>query len=263
MDEILPAALGAITGLVLGLTGAGGGIVAVPLLVLVMHLSLAQAAPISLLAVALGASLGMILGLRQGTVRYRAALLLATAGLLASPLGIYFASILPNAVLLALFSVLLAFQAWRSRGTDASLQRQPLPCTLNAQSGKFVWQGTCALIMSLTGLLTGFLSGLLGVGGGFILVPSLSRNTELKMQSITATSLMVLTLVSLGGLLHWSAGPGIEWQVGRPFVLGAICGMAFARLGSARMPEMYQRRLFAGLCMLACIAMTTKLILSN
>ena len=66
-------ALGGCVGLILGLTGAGGAIMAVPLLVFGLHLQVAQAAPIALLAVGLSAALGAVLGLRKGQVRYRAA----------------------------------------------------------------------------------------------------------------------------------------------------------------------------------------------
>ena len=68
--------MGAAVGIVLALTGAGGGILAVPLLVFGLHLQMSQAAPVGLLAVGLAASVGALLGLREGVVRYRAALLI-------------------------------------------------------------------------------------------------------------------------------------------------------------------------------------------
>ncbi|HEX7638057.1 MAG TPA: sulfite exporter TauE/SafE family protein, partial [Burkholderiaceae bacterium] len=70
---LLAAALGAVVGLLLALTGAGGGILAVPLLVFGLHLGVARAAPIGLIAVGLSAAIAAALGLRAGIVRYRAA----------------------------------------------------------------------------------------------------------------------------------------------------------------------------------------------
>ena len=80
--SLLGAGLGAIIGAILALTGAGGGILAVPLLVFGLGLSMVEAAPIGLLAVGLAASVGAVLGLRQGIVRYRAAGFVAGIGIL-------------------------------------------------------------------------------------------------------------------------------------------------------------------------------------
>jgi len=79
------ASLGAIVGLILALTGAGGAILAVPLLVFGLHLRMAEAGPIALLAVGVSAAVGALIGLRAGIVRYRAAAMMAASGVLASP----------------------------------------------------------------------------------------------------------------------------------------------------------------------------------
>ena len=79
---IIVLLLGLTVGVILALTGAGGGILAVPLLVFGAGLSMAEAGPIGLLAVGLAATLGAVMGLKNGTVRYKAALLIATAGII-------------------------------------------------------------------------------------------------------------------------------------------------------------------------------------
>src|SRR5207253_6030479 len=104
---LLATFFGVVMGLVLGLTGAGGGILAVPALVLGLGWSMTQAAPVALFAVGSAAAVGAIDGLRHGLVRYRAALLIALLGALFSPLGIYFAHRLPEKVLMILFSLLM------------------------------------------------------------------------------------------------------------------------------------------------------------
>ncbi|WP_313388538.1 sulfite exporter TauE/SafE family protein, partial [Achromobacter aegrifaciens] len=115
IDTVLAAsvALGACVGLILGLTGAGGAIMAVPLLVFGLHLQVSQAAPIALLAVGLSAALGAVLGLRKGQVRYRAAGFMAATGILVSPLGLWAARRLPNAPLAIIFAGVLGMVAWR------------------------------------------------------------------------------------------------------------------------------------------------------
>ncbi|CAG9187636.1 hypothetical protein LMG23994_07081 [Cupriavidus pinatubonensis] len=140
-------ALGAVVGLILALTGAGGAILAVPLLLFVLHLSVAEAAPVALLAVGLSAAVGALLGLRAGVVRYRAALLMAVSGTLFSPIGLWFARRLPNGPLTLLFAVVLAFVALRMFRQAAASKLEPAmgvsqstqPCQLDNRTGRFVW----------------------------------------------------------------------------------------------------------------------------
>ena len=170
MEAVLAvsAALGACVGLILGLTGAGGAIMAVPLLVFGLHLQVAQAAPIALLAVGLAAALGAALGLRAGKVRYRAAGFIAATGIVVSPLGLWAARRLPNAPLAVIFAGVLGWVAWRMwRGGQPAAAEAPAhcpPCLLNADTGRLRWTAPCARALGGTGVAAGFLSGLLGVG---------------------------------------------------------------------------------------------------
>ena len=84
---IISVFLGALVGIVMGLTGAGGGILAVPLLVFGMHLTILEASPVALLAVCTAAAVGAFFGLKANRVRQRASLLIAGSGILMAPLG--------------------------------------------------------------------------------------------------------------------------------------------------------------------------------
>lgn len=95
--------LGLFVGLVMGLTGAGGGIIGLPLLVFFLGISMVYAAPIALSAVAVAATLAAILGFYKGTVRYKAAMIMALAGILLSPLGVLLAHKVDNYYLMILF----------------------------------------------------------------------------------------------------------------------------------------------------------------
>ena len=106
-----------------------GGILGVPALVLGLGLSMTQAAPVSLLAVGAAAAVGAIDGLRHGLVRYRAALLIALLGALFSPLGVFVAHQMPEALLKGLFSALMVLVAWRM------LQRLMLHARCSIRSG--------------------------------------------------------------------------------------------------------------------------------
>src|SRR5690625_4485604 len=140
----LVSLLGIAVGLVLGLTGAGGGILAVPALVLGLQWSMTQAAPIALIAVGLAALTGALDGLKKGLVRYKAAFLMAATGSLIAPLGIRLAHQLPEMFLMLLFSLIMLFIAGRMlmpllRTSRAGLGSTYKPCQIHTHTGKFIW----------------------------------------------------------------------------------------------------------------------------
>ena len=105
--------LGVLVGAVLGLTGAGGGILAVPALIVGMGWTMQQAAPVALIAVAGSAAIGALEGLKKGLVRYKAAGVMVLAGLPFTSVGVRVAELLPQALLLGLFAVVLLIVAGR------------------------------------------------------------------------------------------------------------------------------------------------------
>ncbi|MEY3777377.1 MAG: hypothetical protein RIR83_1422 [Pseudomonadota bacterium] len=96
LHHLLSPTLGLILGLLMGLTGAGGGILTVPFLVIGLGLTIVEASPIAMVTIAISASLGAIIGLRKKILRYKAALLMASFGLMLSPFGIWLAHQLPS-----------------------------------------------------------------------------------------------------------------------------------------------------------------------
>lgn len=242
MVAVLAPALGLVVGFVLALTGAGGAIIAVPLLVFGLQLTMAQAAPVGLLAVAVAAGLGAALGWRAKVLRYRAAAVMAVAGLVASPAGLWLGQRLPNAPLTVLFAVVLAAVAWRTlgqarremRGEVLSRPAAP-PCRLDPKQGRLHWNFACARALLLAGGTAGFLSGLLGVGGGFVLVPTLLAFTDLPMKAVVATTMGVLALVSAGVVINASVAGQVPWAIALPFAAGAVTGLLVGRLFASRL----------------------------
>ncbi len=263
---MLTAGLGALVGLVLALTGAGGGVLSVPLLVFVLHLPLNQAGPVGLLAVALSAGIGAALGLRDRLVRYRAAAVMAGFGMAASPIGLWLAQRVANRPLAILFGVVLAGSSIRmlmqgrralSAAPGASLTdlgHRPL-CVLDDVSGRLIWTLTCARAMAAAGLLSGLLSGLLGVGGGFVIVPALRSVTSLPMRSIVATSLAVIALVSVTGVLTAALLGSMPWPIAWPFALGAAIGLTVGRRAARRLEGTHLQLGFAAVGLLVAVMM--------
>jgi uncharacterized membrane protein YfcA len=239
---LLAPLLGLAVGAVLALTGAGGAILAVPLLLFGLHLGVAQAAPISLLAVALSAAVGTFLAWRARTLRYRAAAVMAASGLVFAPVGQWLSHSLPERPLTLLFAAVLALaaartltQARRELEGQAAIRSAGAPCRLDPVTGRLRWQPRCAGTLVLVGASTGLLSGLLGVGGGFVLVPALLLFTDLAMPSVVATSMGVIALVSLGTAMFAAVQGHVAWDVAAPFALGAIGGMVAARAWAQRL----------------------------
>jgi uncharacterized membrane protein YfcA len=255
MDEYqwLGAGLGAIVGAVLALTGAGGGILAVPLLVFGLGLSIIEAAPVGLLAVGLAAALGAVLGLRQGVVRYRAAAYIAGIGIMVAPLGLWLAHRLPDRPLVLVFSVVLLYACGRIflkagrelRHGAPTARSEILPCVLNPLQGRLRWTMPCLRALTLTGVASGLLSGLLGVGGGFVIIPALTRYSDLDMRNVMATSLAVIALVSTGSVIAASLSGVMQWAVGAPFALGAMAGLLVGRQVSRYLAGPRLQQLFA------------------
>ncbi|PMS14876.1 hypothetical protein C0Z18_29395 [Trinickia dabaoshanensis] len=262
---LISAALGALVGVILALTGAGGGIVAVPLLVFGLKLDVATAGPIGLAAVGIAAALGALLALREGRVRYKAATLMAGAGAIVSPLGLWLARRVPNAPLMLLFALVLLYVAARML-LQHRAHRQPnrpdrnpgAACRIDEVRGKLAWTLPCARALTLSGAIAGLLSGLLGVGGGFVIVPALRRISDIPMEGIVATSLAVIALVSMSGVVASSVSGHMAWAAALPFTGGAVAGMLSGRLVARRLSGAHIQRGFAVFAGVIAIAMMVK-----
>ncbi len=264
--------IGVVVGLVLGLTGAGGSIFAVPLLMAGLDWPITQAATVSLLAVAVAAAVGTGMSWHHSYFRYRAAALMAFVGVLVAPIGIRVADGLQPSILTMIFAVVLAVVAMRMfrldmvSKADAAVVRAAVAgdgepsngkiIKLNPATGRLIWSRLAAVTIALIGATTGFLSGLLGVGGGFVIVPALRATTPLSMHSAVATSLMAIALTSLGtvvsGLLQ---GRAVPWEVALPFVAGAVLGMLIGRRLAPRIAGQHLQQGFAVMAMIVSLAM--------
>ncbi|MGO2303323.1 MAG: sulfite exporter TauE/SafE family protein [Providencia sp.] len=220
---------GLLIGCLLGLTGAGGGILAVPALIASQGWSVAQAAPVGLLAVTLAAFVGVIEGLINKNIRYKAALWMALISIPFAKYGVYLANIIPSVWLTFVFSLVMFFIAYRIFYNKLN-ELDDAPCRINQQTGRFIWNFKTALILGGIGIIAGLLTGALGVGGGFVIVPALCKATNLKMKSIVATSLMVIFLIgSISISVNLLNGFQYPINISITFVLSCISGLLIGR----------------------------------
>ncbi len=266
---LIALSLGALVGLILALTGAGGGILAVPALTLGLGWSMTQASPIALLTVASAAAIGMTGGLLKGYIRVRAALLISAVGILAAPFGQRLAHVLPERWLIGLFACVMLVVAARifmsasnrSNNSEGIVLSRSKTCVINTKTGRIDWSVSSFLKLSLIGLISGTATGLLGVGGGFIVVPALLRCSNISMNGIVATSLMVITLISSGAVITaYSAGHLALSPTALLFVGGAAGGMLLGRQFAEKIPAAQLQRAFAVLVTGVSLALLYKMI---
>lgn len=258
--------LGVLVGAVLGLTGAGGGILAVPALAVGLGWSMQQAAPVALIAVAGGAGIGALDGFRQKLVRYRAAALMAVIGIPVTALGIRAAQAVSQPMLLGLFAavmLLVAFRLLAQSFKGAPAEPHSTFGRIDAQTGRFVWTPLTTLLLAGIGALTGFMTGLLGVGGGFVIVPLLRRFTELSMHGIVATSLLVIAIVGVGGVLAAVLhGAVLPLELTLLFTAATAAGMLAGRFASHRLSAAHVQVGFAIVLLVVALGLLVKAALS-
>ena len=252
---------GALIGFSLGLTGGGGSIFAVPLLVYGLAVRTREAIGVSLAAVGATALAGGLRRLARGEVELRTGLLFAAAGMVGAPAGSWIGGRMPEGILLALFAVLMVLVAARmwvqasrrpeeARAVRASLEPIPAhergPACRRDPSGRLHLTSRCFLVLVVAGLMAGLLSGLFGVGGGFIIVPALVLVTGMGIHRAVATSLLVIALVGASGVASsLAAGRTVPLALTALFVAGGIAGMELGTLAGRRLGGPGLQKLFA------------------
>lgn len=258
---LLTLLFGAFVGFSLGLTGGGGAIFAVPLLVYGLGVPAREAVGVSLLTVGSTSLVGFVQRAWRGMVEFPTGLLFAVAGMVGAPAGSWLADRIPEAVLLGLFAVLMlviAFRMWQKAGNAATrlpiIDQDAGPTCRRDPEGKLRLTSQCAMLLGLVGLGAGVLSGMFGVGGGFIIVPALVMFSGMGMQRAIGTSLLVITLISVSGTAsHLLARKDLSLATAGVFTAGSIVGLFAGSALAQRLAGPVLQKVFAAAIVLVAL----------
>lgn len=258
MSTVLAAVLiGLAVGVVVGALGAGGGILSVPILVYALGQHPHSATASSLVIVGSTAVAGLVHHVRRRTVDWGNGVIFGLLGVAGSVVGSRLSVQLDGRVLLGLFAGLLALVAIAMLRSALISRRGPGREPSEPSTGVQKWLRTIALA-TLTGLLT----GLFGVGGGFIVVPILVLVLRVPIRTAAGTSLVVMVIASISGLLsRIGTGVVIDWPLTAAFALASMLGGLLGGPASARLPGWVLTMVFAGLLGAVAIGMGTAVAL--
>lgn len=233
---------GVVIGLSMGALGGGGSILAVPVLVYALLLDPQAATTASLVIVGVTAIAAAVSHARAGRVDWRAAVIFGALGIPASIGGSLLNRAVDPQVLLLAFAALMLLAAAamyrRSRQPeDASPAHSP---TATAHVARVVG----------VALVVGFLTGFLGVGGGFLIVPALVLAMGFGMPTAVGTSLVIISITSFAAFVERLGHGTIPWNVIVPFTAAAIVGSLLGKRLSDKVPGATLTRAFAVLLVL-------------
>lgn len=239
----LAAFLAVFIGMAVGLLGGGGSILTTPLLVYVMDFDPKQAIAASLFVVAVTSAFGLIHHARAGRVRWRTGLLFGAAGMVGAFAGGQVGAHLPGSVLLAAFAVMMAATAIAMLRGRKEVEGKP-------HAGRPIFR------ILIDGFVVGVVTGLVGAGGGFLVVPALVLLGGLPMPIAVGTSLLVVMMKSTAGFLGYALTFGgdrfvavnpeteFDWHVVLIITATAVVGSVLGALMSGKIHPDRLRKAF-------------------
>jgi uncharacterized membrane protein YfcA len=235
---LLGLALAALVGLSLGLLGGGGSILTVPIFVYVLGFGAKEAIAMSLAVVGTTSLFGVAGHWRAGNVNPRVALFFGAVTMVGAFLGSRLAVFLTDATQLTLFALVmlaasvLMFRGRRERAGDGGA----------ATPARDLRQH---LLLTLAGLAVGVLTGVVGVGGGFMIVPALVLLARVPMKEAVGTSLLVIALNGASGFAGYLGQVEVAWALMGTFTAIAVAGILIGTRLVRYVPQEVLRRAFA------------------
>lgn len=247
---LLASPLGFLIGVSLGALGGGGSILAVPVLVFVAGQDPSAATTTSLVVVGVASLIGAYGHWRAGRVRVTQGLMFGLVGIAGSLAGSALNRRLDGDVLLLAFAGLILVAAWRimagcpscTRSGEADAIDHTRPGGAAVVTGARTITPGRAVKVAAAGTGVGFLTGLFGVGGGFVIVPALALVLEFPMGIAIGTSLLVIAVNTAVALAARAGAGSIDWGTTLVFTAAATAGVGVGKRVADRLdPESMQR----------------------
>lgn len=213
---LLSALLAILVGLTLGLLGGGGSILTLPILVYLLKVDTTPAIAISLFVVATTSAVATVQHARAKNVDFRTGLIFSAAGMVGAVAGGQIAPLLSDRFLLLLFAAIML--------TTAVAMLRKKPATDEAEEVVTNDRPLPVAKILIEGVIVGAITGMVGAGGGFLVVPALALLGGLSMQRAIGTSLLVITAKSYAGFASLMATTSIDWALTLTFTAAAIAG---------------------------------------
>lgn len=230
MTAAIVVALAVLVGVSLGLLGGGGSILTLPILVYVAGMGPKEAITTSLLVVGVTSAVAAISHARASRVQWPTALLFGAAGMVGAYLGGRIGQFIPDGLLLVAFAVLMVV-------TAVGMLRGRRGSTLHEVHGH-----TALGRVLVIGVLVGVVTGILGAGGGFLIVPALTLLVGLSMPVAVGTSLVVIAMNTASGLAAHLTSVAIDWRLAAAVTVAAVAGsLVGGRFSSRIHPETLRR----------------------
>jgi uncharacterized membrane protein YfcA len=228
---ILASTLAVLIGVALGLLGGGGSIITVPVLVYAASIEAQTAVTMALAIVGVTSLVGSAFKARSGLVHKNAAFLFSATGIVGALLGAQLTPLVAPKILLVLFAILMIATAAgmlrKRNGKDLAPSAQCRP-----------WRCASA------GLGVGAITGFLGVGGGFLIVPAMVHFGKVPLKMAIGTSLVVIAFNSLAGFAGQLRHSTINWATTGGIIVMALIGMRVGFVLTPRVPRERLSQLF-------------------
>lgn len=228
--------LAVLVGVALGLLGGGGSILTVPLLVYVAGLEAKEAIATSLFVVGVTSLAALVPHARAGRVRWRTGAIFGVAAMAGAYAGGRVAEFIPGTVLLIAFALMMVATAVamiRGRGRAGT-----------GVAGDEKDRDLPVKLVLLEGVVVGLVTGLVGAGGGFLVVPALVLLGGLPMSAAVGTSLLVIAMKSFAGLAGYLSSVTIDWGLALAVTGMAVLGSVVGALLAGRVPQDRLRQAF-------------------
>ncbi|AUI53703.1 sulfite exporter TauE/SafE family protein [Arthrobacter crystallopoietes] len=224
--------LSVVIGLSLGLLGGGGSILTVPILTYVAGLDPKEAIAASLFVVGATSAVSAITHARNGRVKWRTGLIFGAAGMAGAFAGGLLGGHIPGTILMIAFALMMV-------ATSIAMIRGRKNKTAATHNNELP-----VLKVVLEGLVVGLVTGLVGAGGGFLIVPALALLGGLAMPVAVGTSLVVIALKSFAGLGGYLTTVSLDWGLVAAVTAAAIAGSVAGSRLAGRIPEAALRKGF-------------------